>query len=139
MKKVLLIVAALWIVVGFPVVSERSVSAAGSDAVFKLAAMQMPEGSHEHSEDMPGMEGEMTNHDGHEMAAVSEKDASLHTEEHRHDSNQTEGHEHQHDQRTMGKPGEGPNWPLIEGFAFFNILVLIGAGFMKWKKKENVQ
>jgi hypothetical protein len=106
LKKFLLICTAVWMVLATSLSAENRVNAAGNDAAFQLAAMQMPEGTHEHSGNMPGME---------EMS------------------------EHEHDGRTMGKPGEGPNWPLIEGFAFFNILVLIGAGFMKWKKKENIQ
>ena len=128
LKKFLMILAAVWVVFVYSVIAESSVN----------AAMQMPDGTHEHSGNMPGMEESMADHDGHEREAVSEKEGSIHTE-HMHDNGQVEAHEHQHDQRTMGKPGEGPDWPLIEGFAFFNILVLIGAGFMKWKKKENVQ
>lgn len=139
LKKFLLICTAVWMVLATSLSAENRVNAAGNDAAFQLAAVQMPEGTHEHSGNMPGME-EMSEHehDGHEMANDPTKESSLHAEPN-HDTNQAGVHEHQHDERTMGKPGEGPNWPLIEGFAFFNILVLIGAGFMKWKKKENIQ
>jgi hypothetical protein len=109
-------------------------------------AMQMTGEKHSHGhdgnmEEMESMNEDMSENESshHRMdSKVAEPDAGHET--HGHTMAQaTETHEHQHDERTMGKPGEGPNWPLIEGFAFFNILVLIGAGFMKWKKKENVQ
>ena len=111
----------------------------------KLAdAMQMPaeNHTHEHQESHMNMEhDEMQGNESHVMIpSQAEQSIDAH-EEHKHAANgeTNEGHEHQHDARTMGAPGEGPNWPLIEGFAFFNMLVIGLAGVMKWKKKEKIQ
>lgn len=110
------------------------------------SAMQMPEENNTNEHDENHM------HTGHEEMPDSENEthAMMHqqtdqsadmNEAHNHpaDNEANEMHEHHHDDRTTGKPGEGPNWPFIEAIFSFNILVIVFAGFMKWKKKEKLQ
>ncbi|WP_196590248.1 hypothetical protein [Pectinatus frisingensis] len=109
----------------------------------KLAdAMQMSdENNSDGSKSMHANHEEMQEDDTkamhHQMETQSSHDYQAHN--HVRSGEATEVHEHQHDERTMGKPGEGPNWPFIEGVVIFNALVIVFAGIMKWSKKEKLQ